>query len=37
MNLKIIDTYVCITESRGCTPEMNTTLYINYTSIIFFK
>ena len=27
------DTYVCITESLCCTPETNTTLYFNYTSI----
>ena len=25
--------YVCITESLCCTAEINTTLYINYTSI----
>ena len=25
--------YVCITESLCCTPETNTTLLINYTSI----
>ena len=24
---------VCITESLCCTPEMNTTLYTNYTPI----
>ena len=25
--------YICITESLCCIAEMNTTLYINYTSI----
>ena len=25
--------YVCITESLGCTAEINTVLYINYTPI----
>ena len=25
--------YICITESLCCTPETNTTLQINYTSI----
>ena len=25
--------YVYITEPLGCTPEINTTLYINYTLI----
>ena len=28
---------VCITESLFCIPETNTTLQINYISIIFFK
>ena len=27
------NTYICVTESLCCTPETNTTLYINYTSI----
>ena len=31
--LKGVDIYVCITESLCCTPEMNTTLKINYTSL----
>ena len=26
--------YVCITESLCCTPETNTALKINYTSIL---
>ena len=26
----------CITESLCCTPETNTTLYINYISVNFF-
>ena len=37
MNLKkillYITEYIHITESLCCTPETNTTLYINYTSI----
>ena len=34
-----IDThiYVCITELLCCTPEANTTLWINYISIKNFK
>ena len=31
-NLKIY-IYICRAESLFCTPESNTTLYINYTSI----
>ena len=27
------NTYIRITESLGCTAEINTTLQINYTSI----
>ena len=34
---KIIDTCICITESLCCTPEINTTLLINYTPISFKK
>ena len=30
---KIIDTCTCITESLYCTPETNTILFINDTSI----
>ena len=30
---KYIYTYLYITESLCCTPETNTTLYINYTLI----
>ena len=30
---KRIDTCICITESLCCTPETNTTLLIDYTSI----
>ena len=32
-----IDTCICITESLCCTPEINTTLLINYTPIRFKK
>ena len=32
-NLKKKYMYIYVTESLCCTPETNTTLYINYTSI----
>ena len=36
-NLKMnIYIYVCVTETLCCTPETDTTLKINYTSINFF-